>query len=149
MNLSIFSRETLFFQKFIFFKSCEKPPPKHPQDLPQTFQNPFKSHRETIENATSKHRAKKMQTNCEKIRSWSQLGPQNEKCDSTRRYSAVLGGPCEPHSVGPSAPNFQEGGIQPRWGRDPRALFTLRASHQGGDHESFRESLSKFILQTF
>ena len=43
-------------------------------------------------------------------------------------------GPCEPLSVGPSAPNFQEGRIQSRWGRDPRALFTLRASRRGG-HE--------------
>ena len=84
-------------------------------------------------NTTSKHRAKKMQTNCEKMRTWSQLGAQDEK---VRWTSMALDGPCEPHSVGPSAQTSKKAGSNHAGGGTPAHCDASRIS--AGVH--FRES---------
>ena len=76
----------------------------------------------------------KSEKHANKSRKNANLEPTWRPMTKSPNSSTALDGTCEPLSVGPSAPNFQEGRVQPRWGRDPRALFTLRASRRGG-HE--------------
>ena len=57
-----------------------------------------------------------MQTNCEKMRTWSQLGAQDEK---GRWPPMALGGTCGPLSVGPSAQTSKKVGSNHAGGGTP------------------------------
>ena len=74
------------------------------------------------------------------------MGPRPPQETQDHFYGGLREGLSGPYLLSKNEYHTQRGPIQPRWGEDPRALFTLRESRRGGhelcEHGSDRRETS-------